>query len=147
MRPSTLLVSLAPAAVLADSMTVLTLCDINSLFNPCTSAGFFVTAYDTFSISANKDCRSGPHGMYEFCVDWTLHRAHFYFTGQPKRCFAQDRRVGPVVQKGQRVERQGCIEEVYEYLGSNPVTDLEPKLLANYYPTISCCYHIYLTKN
>lgn len=75
--------------VSADLLTIYTTCYNTGA--SCDSFGRWHTAFGHHDINANEGCRN-PSGtvpnMYEFCMDWGNHRAHFYFTGQSKRCMA-----------------------------------------------------------
>ena len=52
--------------------------------------GIWHSGYGHYVIDAREGCRDPPDvpAMDSICFDWTNMRAHFYFSGQPKRCLA-----------------------------------------------------------
>ncbi|KAM7209864.1 hypothetical protein V8F06_014753 [Rhypophila decipiens] len=85
MRPSTVIISIAAVAlqcvpVTADDFTILQR-------GWDRSNAMWHSANGIFAFDANDNCRDPPTpGVYEVCMDWPNRRAHFFATGQGKRC-------------------------------------------------------------
>jgi len=92
MRLSTIALPLLAAHAAADQVLVYTTCGL-----VCNSQhAIWNTNFGHYRIDANEGCRSSGQvpSLRSFCFDWGRERAHFFFSGQGKRCLKMRSSLG-----------------------------------------------------